>query len=187
MEIKVGVSNRHVHLTKDDLEILFGKGFELEIAKKLSQPCQFASTSFVTIKTEKNSINKVRVLGPIRKYTQVEISKTDSFTLGLNPPVRDSGDLLGSEKITIVGPKGEIIKEESCIIANRHIHATNEDLIKYNLDINKQYSIKIPGEKGGIINNVKIKVDDSYAFELHLDTDDANSHLIKCGDMLEIL
>ena len=97
MEIQVGVSNRHIHLTQEDLEKLFGKGFQLEIAKPLVQQGEFASTSFVTIKTEKNSINKVRVLGPIRDYTQVEVSKTDSFLLGINPPIRNSGDLNNSE------------------------------------------------------------------------------------------
>lgn len=187
MEIQVGVSNRHIHLTQEDLEKLFGKGFQLEIAKPLVQQGEFASTSFVTIKTEKNSINKVRVLGPIRDYTQVEVSKTDSFLLGINPPIRNSGDLNNSETLTIIGPNGEITKNNCCIIPNRHIHISNEDLKKYNLDKDKEYSIKINGEKGGIIDHVKIKTSEKYAFELHIDTDDANSHLLKSGDIVEII
>ena len=186
MEIKVGVSNRHVHLCKKDLEILFGDNYELTALRELTQPNQYACKEVVTIKTEKNSIPNVRVLGPLRSYTQVEISKTDSYFLGLNPPIRDSGDLIGSSNITIIGPANSIDLKEVCIIANRHIHATNNDIKKYNLDKDKKYSVVIGGEKGGIIDNVSIKVDDSYVFELHIDTDDANAHFVKSGDILEI-
>lgn len=186
MEIKVGVSNRHIHLNKKNLEILFGENYELNILKNLTQPNQYAATETVTIKTKKNSIHNVRVLGPIRNYTQVEISKTDAYTLGINPPIRDSGDLKNSSPITIIGPKGEIFLNEGCILANRHIHATTEDVIKYNLDLTKKYKIRVLGEKGGILENVSIKVDDSYIFELHIDTDDANAHLIKNGDILSL-
>ena len=186
MKIKVGVSNRHVHLCKKDLEILFGQNYELNNLKELTQPGQYACEEVVTIKTEKNSIDNVRVLGPVRNYTQVEISKTDSYTLGLNPPIRDSGDLENSSPITIIGPNGTIHLDNGCIIANRHIHATNEDLKKYNLDKAKTYSVRIDGLKGGILNSVFIKVDDTYSFELHIDTDDANSHLIKNGDILTL-
>lgn len=186
MKVKVGVSNRHVHLSEKDLKTLFGEDYKLTILKNLTQPGQYACTETVTIETEKNSIQKVRVLGPVRNYTQVEISKTDSYTLGLNPPIRDSGNLENSCGITLIGPKGKVKLEKGCIIANRHIHATNEDLRKYNLNESELYDIIIPGEKGGIISNVKIKIDDSYSFELHIDTDDANAHLIKNGDILEI-
>lgn len=185
MDIKVGVSNRHVHLNKNDLEKLFGENYELKKLKDLTQPNQYACEEEVTIKTEKNIINNVRVLGPTRNYTQVEISKTDAYFLGLNPPVRDSGDLEGSSEITIVGPVGEI-KVLGCIIANRHIHLTKEDIKKYNLDETKLYDVIIEGEKGGIISNVKLKVDDNYLFELHIDTDDANAHFVKNGDILKI-
>lgn len=187
VKVPVGISNHHVHLTKDDLEILFGKNFELEIDRELSQKGQFASKQKVVIKTEKGEIKDVRVLGPVRNYTQIEISKTDSYKLKLNPPVRDSGDLVNSEGITIVGPKGELKKEYGCIIANRHIHLTENDLARYNLDKNKIYKVKIKGEKGGILSNIHLKVDDSFTFELHLDTDDANAFLIKNGEELEII
>ena len=185
IDMNVGISNRHVHLTEDDLKKLFNNK-ELEAVKYLNQPGQFASNLKVTIKTEKSEISGVRVLGPLRDYTQVEISKTDAYKLGLNPPVRESGNLKGSEDITIIGDN-EITLKECTIIATRHIHASKEDLVKYNLDASKKYKVKINGEKGGIINNVSIKVSDKAFFEMHLDTDDGNGHLLKCGDTATII
>lgn len=185
IDMNVGISNRHVHLTEDDFKKLFNNK-ELEVVKCLNQPGQFASNLKVTIKTEKSEISGVRVLGPLRDYTQVEISKTDAYKLGLNPPVRESGNLKGSEDITIIGDN-EIMVKECTIIATRHIHASKEDLVKYNLDASKKYKVKINGEKGGIINNVSIKVSDKAFFEMHLDTDDGNGHLLKCGDTATII
>ncbi len=185
IDMNVGISNRHVHLTEDDFKKLFNNK-ELEAVKYLNQPGQFASNLKVTIKTEKSEISGVRVLGPLRDYTQVEISKTDAYKLGLNPPVRESGNLKGSEDITIIGDN-EITLKECTIIATRHIHASKEDLVKYNLDASKKYKVKINGEKGGIINNVSIKVSDKAFFEMHLDTDDGNGHLLKCGDTATII
>ena len=187
MKVSIGVSNRHVHLTKEHLELLFGKGYELIKKVDINQPGQFAATDVVTIKTAKSEIKNVRILGPIRSYTQVEISKTDSYTLGLNPPVRDSGDLVGSAPITIIGPNGSIELSEGCIIANRHIHITPKQMEYYNLVGNDKVSVKIDGEKGGIIDNVYLKVAEDAFFELHIDTDDANAHLIKNGDIGEII
>lgn len=185
IDVNVGISNRHVHLTEDDFKKLFNNK-KLEAVKYLNQPGQFASNLKVTIKTEKSEISGVRVLGPLRDYTQVEISKTDAYKLGLNPPVRESGNLKGSEDITIIGDN-EIMVKECTIIATRHIHASKEDLVKYNLDASKKYKVKINGEKGGIINNVSIKVSDKAFFEMHLDTDDGNGHLLKCGDTATII
>lgn len=185
IDMNVGISNRHVHLTEDDFKKLFNNK-ELEVVKYLNQPGQFASNLKVTIKTEKSEISGVRVLGPLRDYTQVEISRTDAYKLGLNPPVRESGNLKGSEDITIIGDN-EITLKECTIIATRHIHASKEDLVKYNLDASKKYKVKINGEKGGIINNVSIKVSDKAFFEMHLDTDDGNGHLLKCGDTATII
>ena len=187
IKVPVGISNHHVHLTKEDLEILFGKGFELEVDHALSQKGQFASKQKVKIKSEYGEIDNMRVLGPVRSYTQVEISKTDSYKLKLTPPVRESGDLNNSCGITIIGPKGEVNKEFGCIIADRHIHLNNDDLNRYGLDKNKLYRVKITGEKGGILDNVHLKVDENFTFELHLDTDDANAFLLKQGDEIEII
>jgi putative phosphotransacetylase len=184
MKVKLGVSNRHVHLTKEHLKILFDDN--LEITRTLVQPGEFASDLLVTLKTEKDFIENVRVLGPTREYTQVEISKTDAYKLGLNPPVRESGDIAGSSPITLVGTKGEVSLEEGCIIATRHIHITPSDVKKYHLKRKNKVSVKVPGIKGGILHEVTLKVSEHYALELHLDTDDANAFLLKTSDELEI-
>ena len=187
MKISIGVSNRHVHLTKEHLSILFGSDFDLAKKNDLTQPGQYASTSLVTIKTDKSEINNVRVLGPVRSYTQVEISKTDSYKLGINPPVRDSGDLKNSSPITIIGPNGTVDLKEGCIIPTRHIHILPSQVSMYGLEGKEVVDVKISGEKGGILSNVRLKVSEEAFFELHLDTDDANAHFIKNGDIGEIL
>lgn len=184
MKITVGVSNRHVHLRKEDCDILFGKDYELTHYADLKQPGQYASGEFVILKTPKSTIEKVRVLGPFRNYSQVEISQTDSYKLGLKPPVRDSGEIENSEKITLIGPKGEI-EIEGCIIARRHLHINKEEKELYNLpDVVK---IKVLGERGGMLDNVFVKVADPAFLELHLDTDEANGLGIKNGNEVEII
>ena len=187
MKIEIGVSNRHIHLKKEDLEVLFGEGYKLTIKNELKQPGQYAAHETLTIETDKSTIENVRVLGPVRGYTQVEISKTDAYKLGLNPPVRDSGELSGSDKITIIGPKGEVSINEGVIIATRHIHLSKEHVKAYNLENKEIVNVKLFGEKGGIIENVHLKVSDEATLELHIDTDDANAHLVKSGDIGEIL
>lgn len=179
MKVNIGVSNRHVHLCETDFNKIFNNKVMLK-DRDLTQIGEFASNLRVALKTDNGIIENVRVVGPLRNYTQVEISKTDAYKLGLNPPVRDSGNLSGSESITIIGDN-EVFMPECCIIANRHIHANNEDIIKYNLDPNKKYRVKVSGEKGGILDNVSIKVSDRFVFEMHIDTDDANAHLLNTG------
>jgi putative phosphotransacetylase len=186
MKVQVGVSNRHVHLTEEHLHILFGKD-SLEKVRDLNQPGQFASSDFVTIKTDKSEIERVRVLGPARNYTQVEISKSDAIKLGINPPVRESGDVIGSSPITIIGPNGEINLEYGCIIATRHIHITPKQMEFYGLVGKDKVDVLLPGEKGGILFDVSLRVNEQSYFEMHLDTDDSNAHLIKQGDIAEIL
>ena len=128
--IPVGVSNRHIHLTASDVEVLFGKGYELQPMKDLSQPGQFACKETLTlVGPSMRPIEKVRVLGPLRSKTQVEISRTDSFTLKVKAPVRESGDVAGSAPIVIIGPKGILTIQEGCIIANRHIHMQRKGII----------------------------------------------------------
>lgn len=187
MKVRVGISNHHVHLKQEDLEQLFGKEYSLTPKRQLKQPGQFASEETVTLKTNKSSIEKVRVLGPVREYTQVEISKTDAIKLGLQPPVRDSKDIKGSESITIIGPKGTINLEEGCILATRHIHISEKDAKKYGYQNDSTLSVKVHTEKGGILENVHIKIADPSYFELHLDTDDANAFLLKNEDEVEII
>lgn len=186
MKIPVGVSNRHIHLTRESVDILFGKDYMLTKRNDLTQPEQFACEELLTIKTDKSQINNVRILGPVRDYNQIEISKTDAYTLGLNPPVRNSGDVKNSEVVTLIGPKG-YIKTEGCIIASRHIHISEEKAKELNLESNQIVSVKVDGIKGGILNNVYIKILKDAYFELHLDTDDANANLIKQNDYVEII
>ena len=186
MKVQVGVSNRHIHLTKEVYQKLCGDK-ELEELRPINQPGMFVSTDIFTIKTNKAEIPKVRLLGPLRNYNQVEISRTDAYKLGLNPPVRTSGDIKGSESITIVGPNGEVTLDEGCIIADRHIHVT-EDMKKfYHLEGKTKVNVLVGGEKGGIMFNVDLKVSDEAYFEMHIDTDDANAFMLKQGDIVEII
>ncbi len=183
MKISVGVSNKHVHLNEEDFKKLFGN-IEMEKKVDLKQPGNFATNHVVTVKTSKNEIKNVRVLGPCRDYTQIEIAKTDAVILGVNPPIRPSGDLEGSEVVTLVGPNGEITTN-GCIIPQRHIHITKKMQEDYNLpDI---VSVQIDGVKGGILTNVHLKLADDAYFEIHLDTDEANGLLIKNNDEIEII
>lgn len=178
MKIKVGVSNRHVHLTKEDKEILFGKDYELTVRNYIDQPGQFAANETVTLKTDKNIKENVRIVGPTRGYTQVEILDIDKEYFGLNPPVRNSGDLENSENIWIIGPKGKIYKKSVCIIANRHIHINTRDKKDFNED--QIVSVKINDK---IINNVHIKISDNFALALHINKDDAQNNNIESGDI----
>lgn len=184
MKVLLGISNRHVHLTEDDYKILFGEE-PLGKVKDLVQPGQFSSDKKVTIKTEKRAIDGVRLLGPLRKYTQVEISKTDSFSLGLNPPIRNSGDLEGAEVVTIIGPVGEVTKP-CCILANRHLHINPTQRKELGLVGIEKVAAKIVGEKTTIFEDVFVKESEDYTLELHLDTDDGNGSLAKTGDEVEI-
>lgn len=187
MKVSIGVSGRHIHLTREHLEILFGTDYKLEKKSDLKQPGQFASNALVTLKTDKSIIEHVRVLGPLRDYTQVEISKTDAHKLGINPPVRNSGDLIDSSPVTIIGPMGSIDLKYGCIIATRHIHIRPDQMRAYGFEGRKTVNVKLPGEKGGIIYNVYLKVSEESFFEMHLDLDDANAHLLNNGDIGEII
>ena len=187
MKVSIGVSNRHVHLKESDLFILFGDGYKLVKYRDINQPRQFASKETVTIQTEKGSIENVRVLGPTRSYTQVEISKTDAYKLGINPPIRDSGDIVGSAHISIIGPNGRIDLKEGCIIATRHIHITPKQMELYGLKNRETVSVLLPGKRGGILHNVSLKVSEDSYFELHIDTDDANAHFVTSLDFAEII
>ena len=186
MKINIGVSARHVHVTKEDLKILFGEDFELTKKVDLTQPGQYACNEQVTLKGPKGIIERVRILGPERGETQVEISRTDSFTLGIKPPVRNSGDLNGASEVTIIGPNGEVTKN-AAIIAARHVHATKENAVKFGFDGKEFVSLKVGGEKGGILENVYVRISDSFYYEAHLDTDDANAFLINNGDEAELI
>lgn len=185
MKISVGISNRHIHLNQDDFEILFGKECKLEKIRDLNQPNQYASNLNLSIKGPKSVIENVRVIGPIRDYTQVEISKTDGYKLGINPPIRESGNIIGSAPVTLIGPKGELKLEYGCIIADRHIHITPKQKELY--DLVENVDIYVNREKETILKNVHLRVSEESYFELHLDTDDANGCNLKNGDIVEII
>ncbi|KFZ22129.1 propanediol utilization phosphotransacylase [Thermotoga neapolitana LA10] len=186
--IIVGVSNRHVHLSREDLETLFGKGYELTPVKELRQPGQYAAKETVTIVGPKGAIENVRVLGPVRKETQVEISRTDAFRLGVRPPVRDSGDLEGTPGIVIIGPNGILVKEKGVIIAKRHIHMHPKDAEHYG--VKDKDIVKVIVESGDrrlIFDDVLIRVREDFALEFHVDTDEANAAMLNTGDLVYIV
>ena len=185
MKILLGVSNRHVHLSTDDYKILFEKE-DLTKVRDLVQPHQYVSDVFVDIKTAKNIIKKVRVLGPLRNYTQVEISKTDSYFLGIEPPISTSGNLENAKEIEIIGPHGSIVRK-SAIIADRHIHITQQQKEKLGFKDVEEVSVLFETEKSTIFSNVKLKVCDEANLEMHLDIDDANGALLKTGDYGKIV
>ncbi len=184
--VTIGVSQRHVHLSRKDLDILFGEGFELT-KKKTLMGREFASDQFVTlVGPSLKSIEKVRVLGPVRKNTQVEISKTDTFILKVSPPVRPSGEIKGSERLVLVGPCGSVYLNEGVIIANRHIHLDPEYAAANNISDNEYVDVLVEGVKPTRFYDVQVRVRDDFRCEMHIDTDDANSTLLKNGDKVKI-
>lgn len=187
MQVSVGISNHHIHLKQETLEILFGDNYKLQIENNLNQPGQFRSKETLDIKTNKGIIKNVRIIGPVRNYDQIEISVSDTYILGLKPPIRTSGDLNNSETVTLIGPKGEVTLNNSCIIANRHIHITKEELEKYGFKEEDIVSVYVNKGKKTILSDVTFKISEKAFFELHLDTDDANACLLRNGDKVDII
>ena len=186
--VPVGVSNRHIHLSQEHVEVLFGKGYELTPMKDLSQPGQYACKEQLTIiGPSLRPIEGVRVLGPARRASQVEISRTDSFTLKVKPPVRESGDIAGSAPITIVGPKGVVTLSEGCIIANRHIHMHTSDGAAFGLKDGDYVTVEATGARRTTFHDVQVRVSDSFALEMHVDTDDANAAGIGNGCRVKVI
>ncbi len=187
-EVPVGVSNRHIHLSRADVDTLFGAGYELTPLKELSQPGQYACKETLTIiGPSLRPIEGVRVLGPVRKASQVEISKTDSYTLKVKPPVRESGKIAGSAPITIVGPKGVVTLSEGCIIANRHIHMSEEDGRKFGVRDNDYVTVDVEGTRRTRWYDVQVRVHRDFRLEMHVDTDDANAVGIGNGSRVRIV
>lgn len=185
--VPVGVSARHVHLTQEHVEVLFGEGYQLTKKKELMGG-QFAANEAVTIVGLKlRAIENVRVLGPVRKASQVEISSTDAVKLGIKAPVRESGNIAGSAPIAIVGPAGALYLKEGCIVAMRHIHMTPADALAAGVQDGDMVSVKADNERGTIFNHVKIRVDSSFTLEMHIDTDEANASKIATRDTVKIL
>ena len=186
--VPVGVSNRHIHLSTADLETLFGAGYQLTPIKDLSQPGQFACKETLTIVGPSlRPIENVRVLGPVRKASQVEISRTDSFTLKVKPPVRESGDIAGSAPVTIIGPKGVVTLKEGCIIANRHIHMSTDEGAQFGLVDGQYVDVEVNGERKTKFYDVQVRVHKDFRLEMHVDTDDANSAGLKNGSIVTVV
>lgn len=183
----MGISNKHLHLSKEHIEILFGEGHQLTPTKDLGQPGQYACDETVEVIGPKGSFKKVRVLGPARSETQVEISLTDSFQLGVKAPVRDSGDIEGTPGVTLVGPAGQVELERGVIIAARHIHMDPKTAENYNVKDKDIVSVKIDGPRGMILNEVLIRVRDDFALEMHVDTDEGNAAMLSNGQIVEIV
>ncbi len=186
--IPIGVSNRHIHLTAADVETLFGKGYELTKIKDLKQPGQYACKELLTIVgPSMRPIENVRVLGPVRSRSQVEISKTDSYQLKVKPPVRESGDLDGSASITVIGPKGIITLPEGCIIANRHIHMSEGDASRYGVKDGDYVTVDVTEGKRTRWYDVQVRASDKFTLEMHVDTDDANAAGIGNGTLVKLV
>ena len=175
--VPVGISNRHIHLSKADVATLFGEGYTLTPLKDLSQVGQFACKEQLTIiGPSMRAIEGVRVLGPERKASQVEISLTDAYQLRLRPPVRESGNLSGSAPITIIGPKGVVTLREGCIIANRHIHMSPKEASQYGVkDFDRVTVEVVDATRPARWYGVQVRVHETFRLEMHVDTDDANS------------
>lgn len=175
MIIPVGISARHLHVTKEHLTILFGEGAELHPIKELMGG-QFAAEERVHVVGNQGRIlENVRILGPLRSATQVEISKTDAMFLKVNAPLKDSGDIAGTAAIKLIGPKGEVTLEEGCIVAKRHVHMSNEDAKAYGLVDNQRIAVTFEGERKGTLENILVRVHPSFTLEMHIDTDEANA------------
>lgn len=186
--VLVETSARHLHVTKEVLETLFGKGYELTHKKDLSQPGQFASNERVKVIGAKGEFPAVSILGPVRPETQVELSASDARSIGVTAPVRESGDIAGSGACKLVGPEGEVEIAEGVIVAKRHIHATPADAEKYGLEDKQIVKVKVASEDRALIfDDVVVRVNPNYALAMHIDTDESNACFAKPGMMGEIL
>lgn len=186
-KIPVGVSNRHIHLTKEHLHILFGEGYELNVWKDLSQPGQYAAEEKVDVVGNKGTLSGVRVLGPVRNETQIEVSITDSFKLGVKVPLRNSGDIKNTAGCKIVGPKGEVTIENGLIAAARHIHMHTKDAAEFGVSDKDIVKVKVEGDRGLIFDNVLVRVNEQFALEMHVDVDEGNAAGITKDTKVEIL
>lgn len=184
--VPVGVSNRHVHVTQEALETLFGPGAELTKKSDVKQPGQFAANECVTVAGPKGEFRKVRILGPVRTYNQVEISKTDCFKLGVRPEIKMSGNLSGTPGITLIGPAGQVELDEGCIVALRHIHMLPEQAKELGLKDGEIVDVETFGERSGLFGNVVMRITEASALEMHIDTDEANALGIKNNDRVLI-
>ena len=185
--LPVGLSNKHIHVSQKDLDILFGEGYELTKFKDLSQPGQYASEEKVDVVGPKGTLKGVRILGPVRSNTQFELSVSDAFTLGVKPIVRNSGDIVETPGAKIVGPKGEVEIEKGIIVAARHIHMHTKDAEAFGVKDNDIVNVRVKGPRGLIFENVLVRADENYALEMHVDMEEGNACGLKNGDLVELI
>lgn len=186
LKIPIGVSNRHVHLCKKDLETLFGQGYELTKKSDLAQPGQYAANETVAVRGPKGEFKKVRVLGPLREESQVEISLTDGFQIGVKAPIKESGHLENTPGVTLIGPKGCVEMPRGTIVALRHIHMNPQTAEKLGVHDKDIVEVETFGERAGVLGNVLIRVSDKFSLEMHVDIDEANACLLKNKDYVVI-
>jgi putative phosphotransacetylase len=185
--IPVGISNRHVHLSRPDIEALFGSGYQMRVFKALGQPGQCAYEETVTLVGPKGAIPGVRVLGPPRESTQVEISMTDGYTLGINPPLLESGLRSPTPTLSIVGPRGAITCSQGVICALRHLHMSPPEAAGLGIKDGDTVSIRSHGDRALVFNNVRVRVREDFKTEFHIDVDEARAGNIKNGEFVELL
>lgn len=185
MNIKIGISARHIHISKEDFEILF-EGEELGFYKEMSEKPNYASDKVVTLRNNGRIIPNVRIVGPFRNETQVELSKTDCYYLGINAPLCNSEQLENASEIEIINDNKSIVRK-AVIIQNRHIHMSTEDALSNGFTNDQIVKVRIDTIKGGILNNVHIKTGDTFVTELHLDTDDANAFMVDKDTVGELI
>ncbi len=187
IKVSIEISARHIHLSKKDLEVLFGKGYKLNKKKDLTQPGMFAAEETLTIQKNNKKITKVRIVGPIRSKTQVELSLTDAYNLGIKIPIRKSGVLKGTPGIMLIGPKKKLKIKQGVICAWRHIHLSNKEAKKFKLEKQNFVSVKVKGTRSVIFSNVRIRINKNYRLCLHIDTDEGNAaNISKKGTCLII-
>ena len=186
-QVPVGISVRHIHLTRADVDQLFGYGYQLTPKKALSQPGQFACEECLDVIGPKGELKRVRILGPERSATQIELAQTDCRTIGVNAPVRSSGDTKGTPGVTLRGPLGELTVPEGVIVADRHLHMTPAQAAAFGLADGDRVQIRINGLKPGIMGGVLVRASNKCALDFHIDTDDGNAFLLKQGQLVTVL
>lgn len=185
--LPIALSNRHIHLSQEDLDRLFGEGYTLKKFKDLSQPGQYACEEKVDALGPKGSIKGVRILGPVRPETQFEISVSDSFKLGVRPEIRDSGDIEDTPGLKLLGPEGETIMKNGVIVAARHIHMNTEDAKDFGVEDKDKVKIKVEGPRALTFDEVLVRVSDSFALEMHVDIEEGNACGVKNSQLVELI
>ena len=186
MKLPIALSNKHVHLSQADVDVLFGEGYQLTPFKPLSPPGQYACEEKVTVVGPKGQ-QTMRVLGPVRPESQVEVSLADARGLGLSVPVRQSGDIDGTPAFKLVGPNGEVECEKGIIVAARHIHMSLEDAEKFGVKDKDVVSVKTEGLRGLTFHNVLVRASEKFALEMHVDIEEGNAAGVKNGDLVELI